>query len=277
MHTDILNPVQQGFQPDIQDNMNPNYGFTRKRPMTKLNKKAVGGTPWSRETSNTGHSFELSWIARSRLCAQRIKYFYEQFEDGFFTYIDWDGGGRHYVGRFTTEPVLVQTSNGKWDVQQVVFEEIPRVAMVQYPNDWDHDAIKVGVLNDFGDVKLATSGTWAQVNNAMVDPDSGDDSNYVTMQNAGTAGEWAQYEYRGYGVRLYLMSGPAFGQANVLIDGVQVATIDCYAAQNRGPSLVFEKEDLSLDFHRVKVMPTGNKNAAASAASIAWAYMQVMR
>jgi len=39
----------------IEDSMTPNYGFTRKRTSTKLNKKAVGGTPWTRRRKTPAH------------------------------------------------------------------------------------------------------------------------------------------------------------------------------------------------------------------------------
>jgi hypothetical protein len=35
--------------------------------------------------------------------------------------------------------------------------QIPRVPMMQYPNDWDNDSVNFGVCNDFGDQKVATN------------------------------------------------------------------------------------------------------------------------
>lgn len=156
--SDILNPTAV-WEEDIQDSMCPNYGFPRKRTGTQLHKKPVGGTPWSRETANTGHTFNLSWVGRSWACVQRLKWYYEQYEDGFFTIIDWDGGGRQYVGRFTSEVIPSETGNGLYDVQNVTFEEMPIVAMAQYPSDWDHEAVLFLISNDFGDQKVATSGS----------------------------------------------------------------------------------------------------------------------
>src|ERR1700739_2833464 len=109
--TDIINPTAI-WETDIQDSMCPNYGFTRKRASTQLKKKAVGGTPWTRETQNTGHVFTFSWLSRSEACVERLKWYYEQYEDGYFTIIDQDGGGRHYVGRFTSDVVPFGTGTG---------------------------------------------------------------------------------------------------------------------------------------------------------------------
>ncbi len=268
--TDILNP-KQGFDRELGDTMNPNYGFTRKRPTSRSIKKAVGGVPYTREMQNTGHAFTLSWLGRTWECVQRLKWYYEQYEDGFFTIVDYDGGGRNYVGRFTTEVSPVATANGKWDVQNVTFEEIPGCPMIQYPTDWEKDAITKYVSNDFGDQKLATSGAWAQAHHAFR-PLAWTMDNLVCI-----AGEWAQYEYRGYGFRLQMLKGPTFGIVDVYLDGVNVATIDLYAAQELDPLIVLTQEEVPLNIHRVKVICTGNKNDASSAAGASWFALEVMR
>lgn len=268
--TDILNPVQ-GWDPALGDSMNPSYGFTMRRPTTLLQKKAVGGSPWTRETQNSGHVFSLSWVGRTFACVQRVRRYYEQYEDGYFTIIDWDGGGRHYVGRFTTEPVVVENANDKWDAQNVTFEEMPRAPMVQYPSDWTNDAVVRYAVNDFGDLKVASSGTWTPTARTI----SG--VARTTLDNPGNANEWAQYEYRGYGFQLYLMQGPEYGQAQVLLDGTLVATVDCYAATDNGPQIVTTQLSVPLDIHRVQVIALGTKNASATAATISWYALEVMR
>jgi hypothetical protein len=285
--TDILNPTTT-LEEDIQDSMTPNYGFTRKRASTKLNKKAVGGTPWTRETQNTGHVFNFSWLGRTWACAQRLKWYSEQYEDGFFTIIDWDGGGRQYVGRFTSEVVPVETGNGMWDVQKVTFEEIPQQVMVEYPSDWAHDAIAFFITNDSHDQKLATDSStsaWAQTARASVAGAQGTEhvslatvgTAYVTMDNPGTAGDWACYEYRGYGFRLYMLEGPEFGKADLYIDGVLAETINLYAATEMGPQIVATYQSLPLDIHDIKVICDGTQDPAATGAAVSWYALEVMR
>ena len=282
--TDILNPTE-GWSVALGDSMNPSYGFTRKRATTQLHKKAVGGTPWTRETQNTGHVFQLSWLGRTWACVQKLKWYYEQYEDGFFTIIDWDGGGRQYVGRFTSEVVPTLTANNKWDVQAVTFEEIPQQQMVAFPSDWADDAIAFFVTNDFGDQKLATSGAWAQTARTAVAGAQGTahvslatvGAAYVTMDDPGTAGDWACYEYRGYGFRLYMLQGPEFGKADIYIDGVLLETIDLYHATDIGPQIVLTRQNLPLDIHRIQVVCNGTKNAAATGAAASWYALEVMR
>ena len=285
--TDILNPTTV-WEEDIQDSMTPNYGFTRKRVSTKLNKKAVGGTPWTRETQNTGHVFNFSWLGRTSACVQRLKWYYEQYEDGFFTIIDQDGGGRHYVGRFTTEVIPVETGNGMWDVQNVTFEEIPQQAMVTYPSDWAHDAIACFITNDFSDQKLATyspTNAWVQTDRLSVAEAQGTEhvsletvgTAYTTMDNPGTAGDWACYEYRGYGFRLYMLKGPTYGNIDLYIDGVLQTTIDLYNATDIGPQIVATYQSMPLDIHRVQIDCDGTKNSSASGTSVGWYALEAMR
>jgi hypothetical protein len=288
--SDILNPSPY-WQETLQDSMCPNYGFTRKRASTLLNKKPTGSTPWTRETENTGHTFPFSWLQRSTACMKTLKRYYEQYEDGFFTIIDWDdpqpgGPGRHYVGRFTGDFPATETGNGMWDIQNLAFEEMPEVAMIKYPADWDNDAVRFYAYNDFGDQKLATYTSqtvgWAANQRNVLG------KAVTTMDNpaaAGNAGDWATYEYRGYGFKLYLMSGPEFGQCTVYLDSVQVgayagaaaATIDCYTAEDIGPKAVVVQPNVPLDFHRVQVNVSSTKNADATAPTISWHSLEVMR
>jgi hypothetical protein len=281
--TDILNPAP-GFDPVLGDSMNPSYGFSPKRASTQLRKKAIGGTPWTRETQNTGHALSLSWLGRTYACVQRLKWYYEQYEDGFFTIVDWDGGGRHYVGRFTSEVSPIETANNKWDVQNVTFEEMPKAPMVEYPSDWAHDAIAFFVNNDFGDQKLAFSGAWTQTAQVAIGGSVWTahrqltvGAAYLTMDNPGTEGDWATYEYRGYGFKLYMLQGPEYGKADVYVDGVLNTTIDLYNAADLGPQVVLELQSLSLDIHRVKVIADGTKNADATDTKVSWYALEVMR
>lgn len=270
--TAILN-ASAAWDDTIQDSTTPDYGFTRKRPSTRAVAKPAAGRPWSLETSNSGHVFSLGWISRSYLCAQRLKQFYEQYEDGYFTLIDHDGGGRHYVGHFTGEFPIVQTGNDRYDVQGLTFEEIPGVPMIEYPSDWDNDAVALRPLNDYGDLMLSVSGTWAQRTQQ-----SADGLAVTTLYNDGMrAGDWATYEYRGYGFRIWMQSGPACGQVQIILDGAVLGTVDLYNAIDLGSQMVFERGALSLDIHRLKVVMLGTKNAASSSAGATWCMLEAMR
>lgn len=285
--TDILNSTTN-WQSDIQDSMTPDYGFERRRASTQLRKKAVGGSPWTRETQNTGHAFPLTWNNRSWACVQRLKWYFEQYEDGYFTLIDHDGGGRHFVGCFTgSEFPLIDVANGMWTVQGLMFEEKPQAPMLSYPSDWNHESILFGVNNDRGDQKLGTSSSWTE--GAIAQPTitlGGLARGGVTtlplptlvMNNPGTtAGDWAAFEYRGYGFKLWLVIGPAQGKCDLYIDGVLNSTIDCYSANAAAASSVITVANLSLDIHQVQIVVDATQNASSTGANIGWYGLQVMR
>lgn len=277
--TDILNPTP-GWDPDLGDSMCWSYGFTRKRPSTQLRKKAVGGTPWSRETQNSGHTFELSWMGRTLQCALKLKWYYEQYEDGFFTIVDWDGTlgevGRHYVGHFTSEVNPVETEANRWDVQNVLFEEIPQQPMLQYPNDWVNEAIWIWPFNDYGDQKTATQGAWT-AGYPLGAPPAGTVQSQAFTNPGTNSGDWAQHEYRGYGFKLYMLKGPAFGIVQIYVDGELLESVDLYAAAATGPVAVVCQTAMPLDIHRVQVVVTNTKNAGSTAPAATWWGLQVMR
>jgi hypothetical protein len=281
--TDILNP-EPGWDPELGDSPSPSYEFERDRASTRLLKKAIGGQPWTRETQNMGHSFPLSWIGRTETLMQLLKWYYEQYEDGFFTIVDWEGGGRHYVGRFTGKFAAKLTKNNMWNIN-LTFEEMPQAPMVEYPSNWAQDAIAFFVNNDFNEQKVATSGTWTQTARTAIAGSTWTErlpltvgASYLTIDDPGTAADWAQYEYRGYGFRLYMLKGPEFGQVDVYVDGVlNTAALDLYNATDIGPQIVLTMQSLSLDFHRVKVIVDGTKNAEATSANVSWYALEVMR
>lgn len=281
---DVLNP-SPWFDQSIQDSMNPNFGFTRKRASTRSLQKAVGGIPYTRDLGNTGHTLTLSWLGRSLACVERLKLFYEQFEDGYFTIIDWDAQTaavgaqpRHYVGRFTTEISPIETGNGMYDVQNAQFEEIPQCPMLMYPGNWAQDAVDVYPFNDFGDQKLATQGTWSYTARQIGGVAR------TTADDAGDAGDWAQHEYHGYGFQLWCLVGPGQGMVQVLLDGAIVATVGLSSSSPLlTPQMVFSMQNVSLDLHRVQIVvlaaefvPTGGgsneaiQTWAAGAAPAAW-------
>jgi hypothetical protein len=157
-------------------------------------------------------------------------------------------------------------------MQMVEFTEIPICPMVEYPTDWAHEAIWHYPFNDYGDQKLAVSGAWAKATHIF------DKKTVITMDTAGAnAGDWAQFEYRGYGFQLSMLKGPAYGEADIYVDGTLLQTVDCYAAENQGPQIVLRAPGISLDFHRVKAVVDATQNASATAPALSWAGLQVMR
>lgn len=276
--TDILNP-RRGYDPDFGDSMNPNLGWNRDRPSTLAMIKPAGGHPWSRNTGNSGHTYKLNYTRRNLTVTERLKRFFEEFEQSFFTLIDHDLG-RHYVGRFEGGMPQTMDDNGRFSSTGWTFVEMPGAPMLEYPSDFDRWGITARPIDDWGDQATATTSTAA---NAWVQPppvvgDDGVSRAVRQLKNAApTANDAATHEYRGYGFRLWALQGPGYGKANLLVDGVQVATLDCYNAAEIGPQIVYLNTAMSLDIHRVQVVLTATKNAASSGTAFVWDKLEMIR
>jgi hypothetical protein len=262
---DILNPTPT-------HPLNPDYGFQKKRPLTHLNAKANQGAPYFREITDTGHQFSLNWNDKLAGQARKLKWYYEQYRDGFFTLIDHEGGGRHYVGRFSQPVEPVPTSHNHWSVQQVLFDEVPLAPMLIYPGDWQNDAIWRFLLNDFGDrMVAAVSGAWTLIADPLAK--SGNhfsDAGIVTTDQA-------CYVYAGYGFQFWAPTGPAYGQGTILLDGSPVGNVDFYSAVASPSTMLLQQQSTSLGIHTVTLQPLNSKNAASTGTTVLWDALKVMR
>lgn len=264
-YTDILNPTPT-------HPLNPDYGFQKKRPVTHLNAKANQGPPYFRDIMDVGHQFSFNWADKLKSHAQKLKWYYESYRDGLFTYIDHEGGGRHYVGRFSQPVEPVPTGHNRWTIQGVAFDEIPLSPMILYPFDWVNDAIWRLTLNDFGDrMVAAVSGTWALTTIAgSKSVQCFTDVNPVTT-------DIAAYVYQGYGFKLWAPTGPGNGQASVLLDGVNVGTVDFYSAGAAPSACLLTVQNISLGLHTLNLVPLVTKHAGSTGYNVTFDALQVMR
>jgi hypothetical protein len=267
--------VSQHFilNPTPRHPLNPDYAFQRKRPITHLNAKANRGVPFFRDLTDVGHQIVMNWIDKSVDDADALKNVYEQYLDGFFTYIDHEGGGRHYVGHFTSPVEPSPTSHGHWGIQQVTFDEVPEVPMLVYPHRWDKDAIWRLLIDDYKtNVMAASSGTWTLTVNAVAK--SGQE-----LVSPGTAtSDWAAYQYRGYGFQFWARTGPDMGIAQLTLDGTVLGNIDFYsAAPATQAAAIYTSQNVPLGIHVVQINPTNTKNSASTGTTIVWDALRVMR
>ena len=265
-------PASDILNPSPLSELNPDYSFQKKRPLTHLNQKANRGIPFFRDITDVGHQFVLSWNDRPRAATDTLKQYYEQYRDGFFTFIDHEGGGRQYAGRFSTPVEPVPTAHEHWSVQQVLFDEVPGVAMLQYPNRWLRDAVWQMMVNDFGNVMVYMSGAWSVGSNATAK------SGYLAFDpNTGTA-DFAAYQYYGYGFQFWAPNGPNLGIGQISLDGAGVGNVDFYAAAAASQSqMLLEHAAVPLGIHVVTLTATNTKNPASSGNTIQWDALKVMR
>lgn len=308
--SDILNPVA-GLWDQLGDNPTWNYGWNRKKAVNQQVLKPRAGAPYSRDILNAGHSFEWNWVDRPWATMQRLAFFYENFRHGYFTVIDYDGGGRHYVGRFTTAPYANETANNKYTAQGVVFEEVPSARMLVYPSDWVNDGAWIYPVDDFLRPAIATSAGSAWVTqlapgaadvtpvypgfSGLTVPMASAPSQYEMYLAAPNPNDFAQQEYVGWGLQIFLRTGPGMGKCDVLLDNAAVLTgLDCYCATANGvpacantgggatvagqPGFaVVTVLGVPLDKHRVKLLAKATKNPLSTGYALAWDSLQVMR
>ncbi len=279
--TNILNPTVT-WRRDIDDALGPDFGFEQLRRSQLAMDKAAFGQPFALTVGNGGHTTQFSWLNRSRRCAEYLKRWAEQYEDGFFTIIDHDWRGRHYVGRFTGDMPIVAAGNDRYNLQGWTFEEIPGVPMLRYPGEWEHWAIKLPPVNDFGELAAATfsaaPGAWQR-------PPAVADSNGVLrvprqVKNlTPTNGDWAAHQYRGYGFRLWLRVGPGSGVVQIYVDGVLAQdNVVLTSGVDLGPVMVYKKTDLPLGVHVVKVVIVpATPPREAGLQGFLWDKIEVMR
>ena len=88
---------------------------------------------------------------------------------------------------------------------------------------------------------------------------------------------WAQLGYVGWGVQIWMTSGPDHGIAAISLDGVAQGTIDGYSASNEPPAMLMQLQNVPLGQHILQVQVTGTKNASSSGYKCVFDYVQVMR
>ena len=234
---------------------------------------------------NQGFAFEFNYVDRPWTTMLRLKQFYERFKNGYFTYIDWDGGGRHHVGRFTTPVNPQETSNGKYTAQGILFEEMPGARMVTYPNDYVNWSRTINVLDDYLNPQVASfsaaPNAWVtQINPTLGAVSSSDPTAYELYNANPTAGDFAQVEYVGWGFTMTYRIAENFGLVYLFIDGVQVLELDMSVPQSGGfygaagvfqgtyTDGVFATSLMALDKHRVKLVASGAAGAGGGNAII---------
>jgi hypothetical protein len=267
--TDIINATPT-------DPLNPDYGWQKKRPVTHLVGKANAGPSYVREITDVGHQFALNWgttvdSQKSSTDIQRLKWYYEQYRDGFFTLVDQEGNGRNYVGRFVTPVEPIPVGHNRWAAQNVLFEEVPGAPMVSYPSDWTNESIWRYTLNDFGEMQPAVD----------------DPASWSLDETSESAGGWelssvvtsayAQLCYVGWGCQVWAPKASDRGIAEVFLDGVSQGTVDQYSATPANSAMLLQIQDVPLGLHILKVVVTGTKNSGSSDYKCVFDALKVMR
>ena len=263
--TDVLNRDIR-WDRHLEDAVGPDFGWERLRNSQLAVAKAAGGRPFYRTIGNGGHTTQFSWLNRSRKLAEYLKRWAEEHQNGFFTIIDHDGGGRHYVGTFTGNLSVVEAGNDRYNLQGWTFEETPGAPMLQYPTRWDLWSVMERPWDDWGDLNTAFTGNWTRPPSIV--SDGGFNLYPNALQNREPiAGDTITHEYRGYGFRLWANQGPSYGGAQISVDGLDYGAAQLANPVESGPQVVFQLAELPLDIHRVQIFMLANPANVGSGAS----------
>jgi hypothetical protein len=78
----------------------------------------------------------------------------------------------------------------------------------------------------------------------------------------------ATYSFTGTKARYYGFKRNDLGYADILVDDIQVASIDCYAATSQFDVLLYETSALTSGSHTLKIRVDGTKNGSSSGTEV---------
>lgn len=81
-------------------------------------------------------------------------------------------------------------------------------------------------------------------------------------KTASEAGQWAEYDFTGTGLRLHYFRYDDSGQVDLFVDGTQVGTLDQYGP-NRGEAAIHTLSGLSDGRHTLRVVVRGDRSSAS--------------
>jgi len=278
--TDVLNP-------NASDPTNPSMGYVFGRPQGIVLEQAASGKVYGRFRAGRGHVYELTWSAVEKTTMEKLKQWAEQYELGFFTFVDHERS-RRYSGRFVPDrsgrgPLdITPLANNLWNIAGT-FEEMPGKAMQTYPSDWLNHAKFIEERDDDLADTAAFVGTWTlEAAHANFHPSGGAGRAYSNA-NTGTT-DTAKIKYFGYGFRLWSRKNSNLGIFEVSVkrvrDGVTVVAatnIDLYAAADTASAVLHTSQSLALDWYEVQLKATNTKNASSSGNTIYFDAIEVMR
>ncbi len=240
--------------------LNPQYGWQRARRDAVARIYAASGKTFKRLVGARPLVYRLNWEL-PKTEALQLEQWGNQYLLDFFTLVDWERT-RYYSGHFIEGPVETWIGNEKVGYT-AVFEELPGLALNTYPSNWARDAIFLEERNGFSEALVKLTGTWAL---------SGDTSTHGGNDYySDTTNDTAEWQYFGYGFRLYSVKAPDHGIVELTVsrvrDGaviVAATNIDLYNPTNLYNQVLYTKSDMALDLYRVKLRVTGTKNASAT-------------
>jgi beta-galactosidase GanA len=163
-----------------------------------------------------------------------------------------------------TSSALVDTARINPDTR-TQFHTLRHSNATSTATDSTHLAIDLGARStytyDDADPALQYTGAWSHVG-----PEAGytNGEYHQTESFSTTAGDSVVIPFTGTGVRWIASTAGNHGIADVYLDGAKVATVDGYSASTVNQQIQYAVGNLADAAHTLKIVVTGQKNAASS-------------
>jgi hypothetical protein len=244
------------LNPTSGSDLNPDFPLAGEPDDWTLSFRPRVGRVAVRTLGASPHKYTLTWGGRPKSVADQIRQWYFQYQYDFFTFNDFDRD-RSFSGNFLGQPQIQNAggNNNKWNVS-AVFAEIAGAAMATYPSAWGTDSYFVEESDPSGNALVKMDVGWALTASANYHG-----GNAFVTDTAAISVEW---QYDGYGFRLWAAKASNAGIVQVLLDDVVLTTVDLYSASSVASAVVLTQQNVSFGRHRVKLLTTGTKNASSS-------------
>ncbi|MCU1307116.1 MAG: hypothetical protein JWN45_1811 [Acidobacteriaceae bacterium] len=256
----ILNPAGSDLNPDF-----PLPMPGTNAPLSVFQPRS--GPPIKRIQAEAGRIIPLTWTKRARSVRDRLVQWEAQYKTGFFSFYHAELD-RYFTGSFADNLQPVQVGYEQWNISGT-FMEMPGVPMFVYPTNWNRDAIFLEERDDFGNDRVKLTGAWFL--NASGNEHAG--RAYVS----GTLNSTAEWEYVGYGFRVWSRKDVDCGDVEISLDGTVLGLNNNYNAVVLASLPDFVKADVPLGRHRVKLRVTNLKDAASSGFQVFADAIEVMQ
>ncbi|MBB3326704.1 fibronectin type III domain-containing protein [Microlunatus antarcticus] len=118
-------------------------------------------------------------------------------------------------------------------------------------------ALPAGTYEDDDTDALTLKGPWSRTTSTGANTDSG--GSFSSLGDTG----YVEMSFATSGVRWLARTNSSSGQADVYLDGVKRTTVDLYSSSTKFAQNVFEVDGLPETGHTIRIVRTGNKNAAS--------------
>ena len=249
----------------MTDALSVTADFTSTTPVgTKYEESAAALDGWS-PGSNTSGTFRLSKVAgdtaRFRFSGTSVKWLTRRGPGQGEVSVSIDGVNKGTFDLYATkvQPSAVSFTGLAPSSHAMVVRVLGTKNAAATDAKVTVDGFAAGVTTSQEDSPRVRYNTWKMVREASASSGS--------YRVASTAGHVAAFAFNGSSVEWITSTGPAFGQAQVYVDGIDMGMVDLYASTAQS-QVVQAYGGLAVGAHTLEVRVLGTKNASATSTAV---------